>query len=291
MVGIIPTQSLVSRWFDRRLATALSIAFAGQGLGTLLMAPAAQLAIGQLGWKSAYGVAGWAFSGLLVLVILVPWQRIEQGATGNPRHTRAGKATGGPSLSEALRTRTFWGVFCIFGTTAIAMFGVSLHVVAYLVEQGFSEVESAFSFGVAGMLGFVGMTLTGLAADRWPRHIVASVSYTLSLIGIGALALIQAYPNWVLITVFVVTFGLSAGARGPIIMTVMAELFSGRGLASIYGASNLGQGLGAAMGTLGTGLLFDWTGGYNTGLGVCALSALTGASLSWLVPDIRYARR
>ena len=38
MVGIIPSQSLISRWFDQRLSTALSIAYAGQGLGTLFMA-------------------------------------------------------------------------------------------------------------------------------------------------------------------------------------------------------------------------------------------------------------
>ena len=35
MVGVIPAQSLVSRWFDKNLGTALSIAYAGQGLGIL----------------------------------------------------------------------------------------------------------------------------------------------------------------------------------------------------------------------------------------------------------------
>ena len=45
MIGIIPAQSLISRWFDRRLASALSLAYAGQGLGTLIMAPTAQFFI------------------------------------------------------------------------------------------------------------------------------------------------------------------------------------------------------------------------------------------------------
>jgi len=40
---------------------------------------------------------------------------------------------------------------------------------------------------------------------------------------------------------------LSAGARGPIITTLIAKIFSGKGLASIYGATNLGQGIGAAL--------------------------------------------
>ena len=131
------------------------------------------------------------------------------------------------------------------------------------------------------------MMFTGLAADRWRRPVVSTVSYSLTLIGIAALAAIPIFPSGVLVAVFVVTFGLSAGARGPIVMTLMAELFSGRGLASIYGAANLGQGLGAAVGTLGAGLLFDLTGSYTVGLALCALFATVGGSLFWLVPEIR----
>ncbi len=118
MVAVIPTQSLVSRWFDRRLATALSVAISGVGLGTLLMAPTAQIAIQRLGWSSAYGAAGVGFLGILAGLVLLPWRRIERGAPGNPRHMTAGGATGGPNLREAIRTRVFWGFFGIYTTTS-----------------------------------------------------------------------------------------------------------------------------------------------------------------------------
>ncbi|OED36156.1 hypothetical protein AB833_28480 [Chromatiales bacterium (ex Bugula neritina AB1)] len=291
MVGIVPTQSLVSRWFDKRLASALSVAYAGQGLGALMMVPLTQLAIDNFGWTGAYKASGLLFAVVLVMVLLLPWRAIEQGAHANPRMAPGGKSAGGPSLSEALKTRAFWGFFFIFTTTAIGIFGISLQSVAYLIERGFTEVEAALAFGVVGMLSFAGMALTGLAADHWPRHIVASCSYMLSFIGIGALALLQLYPGWLLLLVYVITFGLSAGARGPIITTLMAETFAGKGLASIYGASNLGQGLGAAFGAFGAGLLFDLTDGYNTGFALCSVFTFIGASLFWLVPEIRYAKK
>ncbi len=291
MVGIIPAQSLVSRWFDKRLATALSVAYAGQGLGALMMVPLAQLAIERFEWTGAYKLAGWLFAVILLLVIMLPWRKIEQGAHNNPRMAPGGKSVGGLSLSEALKTRAFWGFFFVFTTTAIGIFGISLQSVAYLIERGFSEVQAALAFGIVGMLSFAGMALTGVAADRWPRHIVASCSYLLSFIGIAALALLQLYPGWFFLSVFVITFGLSAGARGPIITTLMAETFAGKGLASIYGASNLGQGLGAAFGAFGAGLLFDLTDGYNIGFALCSLFTLIGASLFWLVPEIRFAKR
>ena len=289
MIGIIPAQSLISRWFNRRLGTALSLAYAGQGLGTLIMAPTAQFFIAWFGWSKAYSYAGICFFILLILITILPWKAISEGANNNPRRAEGGKPAGGPSLLEGLKTSSFWGFFFIFGITAFSIFGVSLQIVAYLVDYGFSETESALCFGFVGMLAFPGMALTGLAADKWPRHLVASVSYALSLLGIGALALIQIFPNWALLTVFMIGFGLSAGARGPIITTLMAELFAGRGLASIYGASNLGQGLGAAIGAYSSGLLYDLTGNYNTGFLLYSCLVLVAASLFWLIPEIRKA--
>jgi MFS family permease len=289
MVGIIPSQSLISRWFDRRLSTALSIAYAGQGLGTLCMVPVAQLLIDDVGWSKTYTMACVLFVIMWLIVAVLPWKTIVTGASDNPRQTPGGKATTGLSLREALRTRAFWGFFGIFSCTAIGIFGISLQTVAYLIEQGFSEVHAALAFGVVGMLTFAGMTLTGLAADYWPKHLVATASYTLSFIGIAAIALLQWSPNWFLLTIFVLTFGLSAGARGPILTTLMAKSFSGKGLASIYGAANLGQGVGAATGAFSAGLLYDITGGYNTGFILCTVFTFFGALLFWVVPEIRGA--
>ena len=290
MVGVIPAQSLVSRWFDKNLGTALSIAYAGQGLGVLIMAPLSQISIDHFGWQTSYKYISYVFILLFVIASFVPWNLISKGAQNNPRGTRNGKAVGGMSLIEAIKTKTFWGFFFIFGFTAIGIFGISLQIVAYLVYIGFTEVQAALSFGIAGILNFAGMVLTGLAADRWPRHIVATISYILSFVAIISLALMQLYPSAILLILFIVGFGLSAGARGPIITTLMAEIFAGKGLASIYGATNLGQGLGAATGALLAGLLFDLTGDYNFGFLLCSIFTFLGAILFWTVPQIRYAQ-
>ena len=94
----------------------------------------------------------------------------------------------------------------------------------------------------------------------------------------------------IFLILFILGFGLSAGARGPIITTLMAEIFAGKGLASIYGATNLGQGLGAAAGALLAGFLFDLTGGYNFGFLICTVFTFLGAVLFWTVPQIRHAK-
>ena len=290
MVGVIPAQSLVSRWFDKNLGTALSIAYAGQCLGVLIMAPLSQISIDHFGWQLSYKYISYVFIALLIFVSFLPWKKISSGSKNNPRKTKDGRAVGGISLKVAIQTKTFWGFFFIFCFTAIGIFGISLHVVAYLVFVGLSEVEAAFSFGIAGILNFVGMVLTGLAADRYPRHLVATVSYGLSFMAIFSLAFMQFNSSIIFLVLFIIGFGLSAGARGPIITTLMAEIFAGKGLASIYGATNLGQGVGAAVGAILAGFLFDLTGGYNFGFILCSIFTFCGALLFWVIPQIRYAK-
>ena len=287
MVGIIPSQSLISRWFDKRMATAMSLSYAGQGLGTLSLVPLAQLMLDRVGWIDTYRAGALLLVFMLETVVLMPWKTISRGAADNPRKTTDGKPTFGLSLREAVKTSAFWGFFGIFSFTAIGIFGISLQTVAYLIEQGFDEVNASIAFGIVGMLSFAGMALTGLAADRWPKHLVATFSYTLSFIGIAAAALLQWSSSWILLGVFVLAFGLSAGARGPIVTTLMAEHFAGKGLASIYGAANLGQGVGAAIGAFAAGWLYDLTGGYNSGFLFCSFFTFLGATLFWLMPQIR----
>jgi MFS family permease len=289
MIGLVPTQSLLSRWYHKRLSTALSIGYASQGLGTLMLVPLVQVFIESAGWQQAYRYMGWIFIAIFLVVLFLPWRVISAGAADNPRKTQDGKVVGGMGLRQAVRTRAFWGFFGIFGATAVGIFGISLQSVAYLIDRGYSELEAAFAFGTVGMLSFVGMVLTGIAAEYWPKHIVASCSYTLSLFGIAALALMQVQVHPVLLFVYIAGLGLSSGARGPIITTLMAEFFAGKGLASIYGAANIGQGVGAALGAFVAGLLYDLTGNYNAGFLFCAGALVFGLLLFWVVPEIRNA--
>lgn len=290
LIWQVPAQSLISRWFDRHLATAISLAYAGYGFGLLVFAPLAQIMIESQGWRLTYQHFGIAFLCLLPVIALLPWRMIERGAPGNPRRTRSGRAEGGYSLAEALRTRVFLAMFAIFFLTSLALFGVSVQSVAYLVEQGFSGTEAAGAFGIAGMLSFAGMFLTGVAADRYGRSMVASVSYLLTILGVCALALMQVVPGKLLVFAWIIPYGLSMGARGPIITTLMATLFAGRGLGAIYGMTIMGQGVGAGLSAWGAGLIYDWTGGYGLTFAISVTSASICIALFWLVPEIRHGR-
>ncbi len=286
-LGMIPASALISRWFDRRLATAMAVASTGLGTGTLVLVPLAQLLIDRDGWRAAYT---WLGGGILLAalpVALLPWSAIARVGAGEPRGTVAADGSG---LLPAMCRRPFWALFLVFFLTALAVYSVSLQSVAYLVEQGFSPLEAAGAFGFAGVLSIVGMLATGAAADRYGNRVTATVSYLCTIAGVAALFAMPIAPSFALVVVFVVFFGVSMGARGPIVSTIAATLFAGRGLGVIYGTITTGQGLGAAAGSWVAGYLHDLTGGYDTGFLVSVVFVGTGIALFWTVPELA-ARR
>lgn len=283
-IGMVPAQALISRWFDRNLAAAMAFASTGLGFGTLCLAPLSQVLIEAFDWRGALEIIGGTIVLLAAAVILLPWRLISAG----PVHPRG--STDGPSLIVAASTRAFWALWGVFFATSVGMYAVSLQSVTYMIENGMDPLDAATAFGVAGGLSIVGMLVTGIAADRWDRRVIAALSYGLSMIGLLALFLLPQLPVAAAILVFVTCFGLSLGVRSPIIATLSAQLFRGRGMASIYGSIQTGQGVGAAVGTWIAGVLFDVTGSYGA-IFILSFSALLVAiALFWLVPEMRVTR-
>ena len=75
-------------------------------------------------------------------------------------------------------------------------------------------------------------------------------SYGVSIVGIILLWLLQWYPNYWLLTGFVVCFGSMIGSRGPLITATALKFFRGKRVGTIYGTISIGSGLGSAIGLL-----------------------------------------
>lgn len=293
-LGMIPGSVLISRWFDARMATAMAIASTGLGTGTLILAPLAQVLVDGVGWRGGYGWLGITILALAVPIGLLPWQRITRGSVERSAPAESGPPVAGgvpPGLLRAVRSRPFWALFGAFFITAVAGYAVSLQTVAYLVEHGFKPIQAASAFGFAGMLSIVGMLVVGTAADRFGNRVTVTASYVATLTGILSLALVQVHPGFAFVVGFVIFFGGSMGARGPIISTLSARLFAGRGIGVIYGTIATGQGLGAATGTWLTGFMHDLTGGYTAGFMMSSALMLVATSIFWLVPELAARRQ
>ena len=287
-LGMVPSSSLISRWFRERLSTAISTAFAGLGLGALFIVPSVQYLLQTRDWRATYQIMGGVLLALVPLVYLLPWKRY---AHGHPEYLQLKKSSAAPerdwTVRAAMGTRSFWGLVWVFFFTAMGMFTIMVQTVAYLVEQGFAPLVAATAFGFASMLSVVGVIGTGAIADRiGPRRIV-SLTFVGSIAGVSILLLMTWFPVQGLLMAFVLVFGICQGARGPIISSISTRLFAGSHVAGIYGLIYASNAVGAGLGSFMAGLLHDLTGSYRPSF-VFSVCALFIAGLPfWRVPELR----
>jgi MFS family permease len=288
LLGMIVASALLSRWFTTRMGSVMSLPYAAIGVGMLVLPPLTQLLLAAFDWRTTHQILGCGVLLALPLTMLLPLGRMTEGSP-HWRSLRSG-ASGGTMapwrLSIALRTSAFWGLFTSYLCTAVAAFCVMPHSVAYLIERGFHPLFAASAFGIAGMLSAIGILAVGWLSDRFGRRQAATVSYTFTIVGIIALSLVSLWPALALVYAFVFFFGLMQGARGPIFVSMVTALFPG-GVGAVYGVLSLAQGLGAGLGSWGSGLLYELTGSYIASFALAVCGALVGLSMFWLVGSLR----
>ena len=288
-LGMIAASALLSRWFTNRIGTVMSIPYAAIGAGMLILPPLTQLMLSITDWRVTYRVLGGGVLVVLPLILLAPLGRITAGSP-EWRELRKRPAVGaaGPwTVATAVRTGAFWGLFAAYLFTSVAAYSVLPHSVAYLIELGFNPLVAASAFGLTGMLSVFGILAIGWLSDRFGRLRSATLSYISTIIGIIALILVSVWPSLALVYTFVLFFGLMQGARGPIIIVLVARLFPGGGVGAIYGTLSLAMGLGAGLGSWASGLLYEFTGSYVASFMLAIGGALTGMAMFWGVRSLR----
>ncbi|MEZ5844878.1 MAG: MFS transporter [Hyphomicrobiaceae bacterium] len=292
-LGMVVATSLMSRWFSKRLGSMMALPYAAVGAGVLVIPLVTQMLLQSVSWGEAHRYLGVGILSLLPLVVVLPLGRMTQGAPEWRAQRQAAAARGAPlwPLSRAVRTGAFWAMFGVYFWTSVAAYAVLPQSVAFLVEQGFDRVWAASAFGMTGALSVVGILAIGWISDRIGKLGAVTLSYISSLTGILSLVAIFWRPEMVLVYTFVVFFGLMQGARGPIIAAVVATIFRGGAVGAIFGTLSLAMGLGAALGSWGSGLLHDLTGNYLVSFAMAAAASFAGLLTYWSSPSLRNEQR
>jgi predicted MFS family arabinose efflux permease len=267
----------------------MSLPYAALGAGMLVLPPLAQLLLASHGWRTAHYVLGAGVLAILPLTMLLPLGRMTAGSDDWQalRRRAAASVSTGWTVAAAARTSGFWGLLVAYFATSVAAYAVLPHSVAFLVERGFDPLVAASAFGMTGMLSVVGLLTIGWLSDRIGRRQAATLSYLSTIAGILALMSVSAWPSLVLVYAFVWFFGLMQGARGPIIVALTAALFPGGGVGAIYGTLSIAMGVGAALGSWASGLLYQATGGYVASFSLSAAAAFTGMLSFWVFRSLR----
>jgi MFS family permease len=270
----------IASWFNRRRGLALSVMLAGGGCGAMLLPVIAQAAITHYGWRTAFIVLGLlAFTlGFPLAALLV---REQPAATPNA----FGSVDVGESVSKALSGRVFWIIAATVCLYAFSLNAVLAHLSALLTDRGISTVGASYAVSIIGATSLIGRILTGIFLDRFfgPR-----VSQLMLLMTVTGIVLLSVAHTLVAGLVAASLVGFSMGSEGDITPYLISRYFGLRRLSTLYALTWTAYAVGAAVGPIVVGRIFDRLGSYHAAtIQLLAVPALIPCLLMFLLP--RYA--
>lgn len=261
LIGMVPHVAIISREFSQRRATALGVAWAGGGVGIVLLVPVAQLMITRWGWSTAYiGLA--VISALLVIPpvpFFLPAVAKETPMTAAPAPK---EEVAGWTVRRALTNSAFWLLFIARTLASMGNQVIITHQIAHTVDVGFAKVFAASIFGLMGVISVFGRILFGYLSDIVRREIVFTWVQVISAFGILALIAMRDNSQPWLLYAYAVCYGLGQGSRALVLSAISADIFHGKHFGAIFGYFTFSIGLGGAVGAWLGGFLFDRTHSY-----------------------------
>jgi len=285
LIGMVPHVAIITREFPQRRGTALGIAWAGGGLGIVLLVPVTQLMIDRWGWSTAYvGLA--AITVLLIIPpvqLFLPASRSKKTAAPavNPSTDPKAGAEIDWTVKRALTNSAFWLLFVARTLASMGNQVIVTHQIAHAIDVGYAKVFAASIFGLMGVVSIGGRILFGYLADVMNRQWVFAWVQIISALGIFALlAMNDASTPWLLYT-YAVCYGLGQGSRALVLSAISADIFHGKHFGAIFGYFTFSIGLGGAIGAWLGGFLFDVTHSYLLPFWVSLACLIVSVFIVW----------
>ncbi len=302
-VGYSGQALYLPNWFLRRRGLAISIAYAGAGIGSIILLPLVQAIILAAGWRAACLTLA-----ALVLVILAPLnlllRRRPQDLGLTPDGDSASQAIARRSvhivdttwaatswtLPAALRTARFWWLALANATAMYAWYAVQVHQTKYLLSIGIAPTLAAWALGFVSLAGIPGQIALGALSDRIGREPVWTIGCLGFVLTYALLIALSATPHPALLVAMILAQGVLGYGITSVFGPVVAEVFDGPHFGTIFGTMMIGAMSGAAAGPFIHGLLHDITGSDLPGFLLGILASLASIAAIWIAAP-RHVRR
>jgi MFS family permease len=278
-----PAFVVITHWFDRYRARALTLLTFMGGFASVIFVPLATGLVEANGWRTAL-----VWLAAILAVLTVPLHALllrrhpedhgllPDGASPDMDSIPAGeRASSGTDVRGAVRSPAFLWLGTAFALSALATTGAVVHLVPLLLERGYSPRFAGAAMGTLGLMALPGRLLFTPLGGRFSRTRVTAAIFLLQLIGVVVLLVsTRDAAVWI----FVVLFGAGFGAITPARAALVAEFFGRRACGSIGGVMASALALFRAAAPVGASVLYSIAGGYTVVLAtlgaVCLGSAL-----------------
>lgn len=282
----IPVSMLITSWFKKRRGLAMSIAFSGIGIGGSVFSQIVSKFITVYGWRITY-----CYIGLIVMVVVVPVTYFllrptpesmnlkpygdddMNGSTNTEKKGNVKQTELDISLADAKTKPFFWvhmmgmflvGIICSAPLRQINPYVADLHGVGLA-----ATIVSLYSFvGIFGkfILGGFNDKVGTMKASVFAFFLMA-LTFTLLLFG--------KLP--MLLYAMGVVYGIGNGVGTILAPLLVSATFGTKSFHVMCGVTRSPLQLGMALGGLLLAAVFDITGSYTLGWGVCIILSILAA--------------
>ena len=290
-------QSLyLPNWFVRRRGLAMSLAFSGVGIGSIVLLPWLQAMIARTGWRMACLALGVLVLGVLVPLNLALKRRpedlgLQPDGDAAPRGPVAARRTNVVdaawaavdwTLARAIRTSRFWWIVIGYFFALFAWYAVQVHQTKYLVEVGFSPTLAGWALGLVSLVAVPGQIALGHLSDRIGRVWVWTVGCFGFVLCFLALLALRHTPTVALLYLMVVSQGFLGYGLTSVLGAIPNEIFEGRHYGAVFGTLMFAAISGGAAGPWVAGTLYDITGSYTPAFAIAIGGSVLSALAIWL---------
>jgi len=273
---VVPMMAVVSDWFDRHRALAVSLASAGIGIAPMTVSPFAAWLLNDMDWRHAQ----WTI-GVLVWLLLIPAALLVRPAPQKVAHVaNAGPAAGAQPFSgarHALRSPQLIILAVVFFLCCATHAGPIFHTISYAVVCGIPLGTAVTIYSLEGLAGLGGRVALGMLADRFGVKRVLVLGLLIQALAAGAFVYAFRLQEFYGVS-FV--FGFAYGGIMPLYAVLAREYFGQQILGTVLGAAAMISSFGMALGPSIGGWLFDTWGSYTPmyigslvlGLGAAAIA-------------------
>lgn len=283
-----PAFAAIATWFSRYRARALTIITFVGGFASVIFIPLISRLIRTQGWRATF-----VSLAVILAVTTIPLHALilrrrphdlgllpDGGALPPP--TTAAPAAIQPSVRarDAFRSASFrWltGGFCLAFVTNVA---VTVHLIPYLTDHGFSTGFAATAAGLIGILALPGRLIFTPLGGRIPRRYVAAGIFLFQTVGLVILVTISSTAG---VIAFVILFGIGFGAITPARAALVAEMYGPREYGTISGVLALFVTGARAAAPVSVGLLYAFFGRYEPVFWILIVISILGMGAILLI--------
>jgi cyanate permease len=261
-----PAFAVIATWF--REAAERTRALLGltviAGFASVIYVPLAGWLVQTQGWRHALVVLAALLAVLTVLPnATLPGRRpdyLEHPAHGQGTVPTAASEPAGVPLRQALGDQALWWLAAALVAATLATTTVTVHLVAYLREQGYSAGFAATWTGLLGAGSVGGRILVTVLGRRWPLATATAAIFAIQAL---AVVLLLGMPGRAGVAVFVALFGLGVGLISLARAALVADFYGVAAYASINGVLALPLTLARAAAPVAAAALHTATGSYR----------------------------